>query len=182
MILIKKIFWNSTILKKKIIFKKQFLKKKLHLHTKSIFDSIYPVKFVNFAFYVLFWKTRFLWKFFFLKSMSLNVILFLNSWFWIKNFSVEHDFEWIFFRFVRFWIKLFTTCKILNQFFEDASDFKLNILHRVRFWVYFFSSWPSFHVFNKTVHVSVMIEYMALVWLVKLVCQDRLCLPQLWST
>ena len=42
------------------IFKKQILKKFLHTK-KSRFDSIYPVKSANFAFYVQFWKPWF-WR------------------------------------------------------------------------------------------------------------------------
>ena len=48
----KKIFFKNTILKKKILKKHDFEKS---LHTKkSRFDSIYPVKCANFAFYVHF--------------------------------------------------------------------------------------------------------------------------------
>ena len=50
MILKKKILSKSTILKKKNFFKADF--EKNFAHKKSRFDSIYPVKCTNFAFYV----------------------------------------------------------------------------------------------------------------------------------
>ena len=131
------LFEEKNIFKKqdfeeKIFFKKQLLEKVSHTKISGRFNL--PRKLRKFCVLRTFLKSTILKKIFFLKITTLNVNFFLKSMIlnekvFVKimifnlQFFVLSDFEFIFFRLIKFRI----------NFFYNASDFKSTFLQRARF-------------------------------------------------
>ena len=116
------------------------------------------------------WKRHILYFWCSFKKHGFRLKISKGVRFWIENYqnALGCDFEKI--HFVIFWFEKNPTTQIINQLYEKASDIEMKILQRVRFWLFCFCCLPNFHSFIKTGHVSVIIQSMVWVPLVKFFC------------